>query len=69
MKLTDAMIVSSKGISIISSHSRRRYEPEQLNAKRLGASSVVFNASAGVSGDEKRGYWGFVAPYLKENEQ
>lgn len=60
MKLVDAMIMSSRGMTIVSAHSKKRYKPEDLNAKQLGEESAVFDSKAGVSEEEKRGYWSFV---------
>lgn len=57
MRLIDAMIASSKGLTVVSVHSKRMYEPEDLNAKQLGVGSAVFSSKAGVSEEEKRGYW------------
>lgn len=60
MKLVDAMIMSSKGVTIISSVTRKRYKPEELNAKKLGVAGVVFDSKAGVTNEEMKGDWGFV---------
>lgn len=61
MKLVDAMIMSSKGVIIISSVTRKRYKPEELNAKKLGVAGVVFDSKAGVTNEEMKGDWGFIA--------
>lgn len=60
MKLVDAMIISSRGMTIVSAHSKRCYNPEDLNAKQLGEKSVVFDSKAGISEEEKKGYWNSV---------
>lgn len=60
MRLTDAVLMSSKGIAIISSHTNNRYEPAQVNAKRLGDTSAVFDNSSGITEEEKKGFWGFI---------
>lgn len=61
VKLTSAMILSSRGVTVISC-TNKRYEPEQLNAKELGPESAVFDTSAGISEEEMRGNWGFIVP-------
>lgn len=58
MKLADAMIMSSRGVTVVSACSKKRYKPEVLNAKQLGEQSAVFDSV--ISEEEKKGYWYFV---------